>query len=193
MQQREAAEIYYEAFQHKLTPILGMPQQAKDILHTSMHTNNAFAAVQEGQLLGLVGFHHEGQHLVDVRFGALVKAFGMIGGSWRAMLGSLLARSPAPGELLMDGIAVHPQARGQGVGTHLFAALFAFAVERAYKRIRLDVVNSNPRARQLYERLGFIAVSTASVPFMKPFGFTTVTTMTLRINTDKAWSHVQNE
>lgn len=75
MQQREAAEIYYEAFQHKLTPILGMPQQAKDILHTSMHTNNAFAAVQDSQLLGLVSFHRPRQ-VGDVAAVKLLPAFG---------------------------------------------------------------------------------------------------------------------
>ncbi len=174
---RRAAEIYHEAFQQKLQHILGTPEEAIPILEAAMQSDNAFVALLDGVVVGIVGFHYGDQQLLDVKYSALVEKFGILRGSWRAILGLLLSRSPEPGELLLDGIAVHADARGQGVGTRLFDAIFAFAKEANFTRIRLDVVNSNPRARQLYERLGFIATKTEHVPFMQSFGFTASTTM----------------
>jgi ribosomal protein S18 acetylase RimI-like enzyme len=78
----------------------------------------------------------------------------------------------------MDGIVVHPSARGQGIGTQLLEALFQYAREHGFARVRLDVVDTNPRARQLYERQGFVAVKTRQYPFLRRvLGFAAVTTM----------------
>ncbi|NDJ63029.1 MAG: GNAT family N-acetyltransferase [Chloroflexi bacterium] len=189
MYQRQAAEIYYEAFRQKLTPILGEREQAVELLTRSMRPANAFAAVRDERLLGLVGFHYDGQQLIDVRLRTLVETFGWLQGTRRALIGLLVGRTPKRGELLLDGIAVHADARGQGVGSRLFAAIFAFAAEQGCTQIRLDVVDSNPRARQLYERLGFVAAKTARVPFMQPMGFTAVTTMTLDLQKAEGDAH----
>ena len=44
--------------------------------------------------------------------------------------------------------------------------------------MRLDVVDTNPRARQLYERKGFVAVSSNTYPLTQRFfGFSGSTTM----------------
>ena len=55
------------------------------------------------------------------------------------------------------GIALIPEARGQGVGTELLAALLGLARERGCARISLSVAIANP-ARVLYERFGFVKV-----------------------------------
>jgi ribosomal protein S18 acetylase RimI-like enzyme len=51
-------------------------------------------------------------------------------------------------------IAVSAEARGQGVGTLLLAALLATARSHQFDRMSLSVDRENP-ARTLYERLGF--------------------------------------
>jgi ribosomal protein S18 acetylase RimI-like enzyme len=45
--------------------------------------------------------------------------------------------------------------RGQGHGTALVEAALEVARERGCRRVELDVQDDNPRARALYERLGF--------------------------------------
>ena len=56
-------------------------------------------------------------------------------------------------------IAVHPAAQGLGIGSALFAALFARAssLEPAVTRIELTARSGNVGALRLYERLGFVA------------------------------------
>jgi len=177
-QQRQAAAIYYDAFRQKISSMVGEDADtAVDNLIEAMHPENAFVAMREGQVLGLVGFQHGGRKLVDVRLGSLIRRYGLFSGLWRGLLDTIMARHPQRGEFLLDGIAVHTDARGQGVGTRLFDAVFAFAREQGYTHVRLDVVDTNPRARQLYERLGFVAVQTIRVPFLRSLGFTAVTTM----------------
>ena len=94
----------------------------------------------------------------------------------------LLDRKPTPDELLMDGIVVHSDARGRGVGTRLFEELEAHARDAGKTSIRLDVVDTNPGARRLYERLGFIAVKTERTPYLRRvMGFSASTTMVKRL------------
>jgi len=90
----------------------------------------------------------------------------------------LFERSPRQGELLMDGITVSADYRGQGVGTQLFDALVDYAKENGYQAIRLDVIDTNPHARRLYDRLGFVAERTNNFEVLRPLlGFGAATTM----------------
>lgn len=78
----------------------------------------------------------------------------------------------------MDGIAVDPAMRGRGVGSLLIEEVAAVAVEQGCREVRLDVIDTNPRARALYERRGFTAVRTEHTPYLRGLlGFGAVTTM----------------
>ncbi len=54
------------------------------------------------------------------------------------------------------GIAVHPSARGSGLGATFMQYLHAAAATRGAKSIRLKVYAHNARAKALYERLGYV-------------------------------------
>ena len=69
-------------------------------------------------------------------------------------------------------------ARGQGVGSALLKAIIAEARRRGYHHVRLDVIDTNSRARALYERIGFVASDTHQLgPLRHVFGFRATTTM----------------
>jgi ribosomal protein S18 acetylase RimI-like enzyme len=85
----------------------------------------------------------------------------------------------------MDGIAVAPDVRGRGVGTLLIEEVAAVAAEQDCREVRLDVIDTNPRARALYERRGFTAVRTESTPYLRRLlGFGAVTTMHRPVEAD---------
>ena len=87
-------------------------------------------------------------------------------------------RKAAFEELIMGGIAVHFNARGEGVGSHLFKEVAAYAKEHNFDRVRLDVIDINTKAKILYERMGFKSVKTESFPYLKwLLGFSDSTTM----------------
>ncbi len=78
----------------------------------------------------------------------------------------------------MDGIVVDGEARGKGIGSMLLDQIIDYAKEHKFKSIRLDVIDSNPRAQKLYETKGFVASSVESFPYLKwLIGFSGSTTM----------------
>lgn len=90
---------------------------------------------------------------------------------------------PTRGELYVDGIAVDPAVRGQGIGTRLMAEIAAVGREGRFRWVRLEVVDTNPRAQRLYERLGYRVTDVQRFGYMRRFiGFGGVTTMELDLD-----------
>lgn len=72
---------------------------------------------------------------------------------------SLVPPTPLPSNAhvtMIDGLAVHPEVRGRGVGEALVTAAVEHARHEGRRRIRLRVLGTNAPARRLYERLGFV-------------------------------------
>jgi ribosomal protein S18 acetylase RimI-like enzyme len=144
----------------------------------------AFAAISGVVLAGIAGFHtDEGSFTGGFLSGSaayreLVSRLGILSGSRAALVISLYERSPTPGELLMDGIAVRHDFRGQGIGSQLLNMIYEFAASNGFDHVRLEVVDTNPRAQKLYERVGFQAVKSEQFPYLrKILGFGGYTTM----------------
>ena len=115
-------------------------------------------------------------------FRDLARVYGLFGAAWRLALLSLLERDTENRRFLMDGIFVAPEARGRGVGARLLDAIAQEATARGYAELRLDVIDSNTRARALYEREGFTAIGSQPMGWLGPvFGFRSATTMVRRL------------
>lgn len=63
-------------------------------------------------------------------------------------------------EAVLIAAVVVPELRSRGIGTALMAAAEELVCSRGYGAIVLGVEDSNPRARALYERLGYDAFAT---------------------------------
>lgn len=68
------------------------------------------------------------------------------------------------GILRIAAIAVDEKARGKGLGSLMLESIFAKAHREGFKAVRLEVVDTNPRAKKLYESLGFGVVETHAYP-----------------------------
>lgn len=64
---------------------------------------------------------------------------------------------PHPGAGSLWQLAVHPALQSCGIGTVLIGAAEQRILARGLERAELSVELSNPRARALYERLGYVA------------------------------------
>ncbi|MEU9576503.1 GNAT family N-acetyltransferase [Streptomyces chilikensis] len=176
--ERRAAELYWDAFGRKLGPALNPPDRAVPFIAAHLNADRAVCALLDGRLVGLAGYQHGGRAFTGGSARAVLRAYGPLRGLHRLLLLALFERHPAPGQLVMDGIAVHPDVRGRGVGSLLIEEVAAVAAERDCREIRLDVIDTNPRARALYERRGFTPVRTEHTPYLRRLlGFGAVTTM----------------
>jgi len=179
-----AVELYDEAFGKKFSVAVRNKEDRKQLFTKGLALKYAIGAVSQKGLLGIAGFHAaEGSLTGAIGYRDLVSQLGFFKGNRAAVVFSLYERQPKPGELVMDGIAVRSDARGMGVGSTLLDEIRKYAEQHGYNRVRLDVIDTNPKAKKLYERLGFEAVKTENFPYLKRFlGFGGVTTMELSVH-----------
>lgn len=180
---RQIADLYWAAFGDKLGRVMGPKHRALGFIEDLLDPTHALCARDAtGALLGVAGFKTHKGALVDGKWHDMARHYGWLGSIWRVGFLALLERDTENVRFLMDGIFVARHARGKGVGTALLHAICDEAVSRGYREVRLDVIDTNPRARALYEREGFIAGEVQSLgPLKYVFGFKSATTMIRRL------------
>ena len=177
---RQSAALHFDAFADKIGGILGRDGRGENFFAEIIDSEFGICAVSndESKLYGVAGFKTTEGSLIDGSLDDIQKFYGRLGGFWRGIALSFLERKIEPDRLLMDGIAVIPEMRGQGIGSALLNAIVKEARDRGKSQVRLDVIVNNPKARALYERAGFIAEKSQSLgPLKFVFGFKSATTM----------------
>ncbi len=175
----QAADLYWQAFGGKLGRVMGPERRALAFLHDVIRADHAIVALDDqGQLLGLLGFKSPAGSFAGGDPTQMRRHYGLLGSAWRVPLLWLLGREVDNDRFLIDGLCVARQARSLGIGSALLSAACDRARARGYAAIRLDVVDTNWRARQLYERHGFKVVQTSPIGLLRlAFGFSAAHTM----------------
>lgn len=128
------------------------------VLSRCLRYENALYAVYEGKVVGFAGLETGDGFFMALSYRALRQTFGVPGGAWRyAAYGifRLLHGSTPPSSVHIDPLVVSAEARGLGIGTRLLEAVFAWSKEADRRKVLLEVVDTNPLAKKLYERVGF--------------------------------------
>lgn len=150
-----ASELFLSAFAEKFVPILGDDLKATKLIRSSIVVSSCFVALEDNKLLGVLAIQTENQNFLNPSFKDLVAHYGLWGALTKGVALDFLQHKPKPKELHVEGIAVVDVAQGKGIGTKLFEVLMSFAQTHSFKKITLEVIDTNQRALQLYERLGF--------------------------------------
>jgi len=178
-----AAQLYDVAFGEKLALAIPNAEDRLKLLSTAMQLQYSIGAFDGKRLIGLAGFSTpDGSLTGGIDYRGLLSELGWIKGNRAAAVFSLYERKAKPEELLMDGIVVDSEYRGKGIGSKLFAKLIELGSVERYSSIRLDVIDTNPNAKRLYERLGFQAEKTEHFEYLRNLlGFGASTTMIYRL------------
>ncbi|MFD3532610.1 GNAT family N-acetyltransferase [Streptomyces sp. NPDC058664] len=180
--EEQVAALYWEAFGRKLAPALDPPDAGRAFIAAHLQHDRGVTALTDGRVVGVAGYRLGDRALTGGGVKDVLSAYGLFRGLPRLAILALFEREPAEGELVMDGIAVEAAHRGTGIGGLLLREIATLAADHGCRRIRLDVIDANPRARALYERHGFTAVRTERTPWLRGLmGFGAVTTMHRRI------------
>ena len=146
--------MFCDAFPEIIVPVFGSVEQCARLLEGSIANDRILIAVSGDRLVGFAGLHYSAKQWFDPSVSQLVRL--MHCSTFRVVaMGIVLFKRPKPDTLHLDTLAVHPDVRGQGIGTQLIEAVEALAQSEGKRRVALDVEDINPRAKQLYERLGF--------------------------------------
>ncbi|MEU6881039.1 GNAT family N-acetyltransferase [Streptomyces sp. NPDC046712] len=176
--EEQVAALYWEAFGRKLAPALNPPDVGRAFIAAHLQHDRGVTALTGGRVVGVAGYRLGGRALTGGGVKDVLSTYGLFRGLPRLAVLALFERAPGEGELLMDGIAVEAAHRGTGIGSLLLREIAALAADHGCRRIRLDVIDVNPRAKALYERHGFTAVRTEQTPYLRGLmGFGAVTTM----------------
>lgn len=163
-----AAELYDAAFGSKLSIAIPNPISRMAVLKEGFNPVFSFVAVSTDEMVGIAGFKTaQGSLTGGISFRVLKEGIGYWGAIRAVLVLALLERKQSAGQLLMDGIGVSPKMRGRGIGTKLLHSLMEYAKKEGYRSVRLDVIDTNPAARRLYERVGFIPVKTKKFTYLK--------------------------
>ncbi len=150
-----AVKLLLNALGDKFTPILGENNKAKQLLGLSINKDNCLLVENEIGLLGFLAFQIKETNFLNPIMKDLISVYGLFGGMKKAIGLSLLKNKTKSDEIYIEAVAVSEFSRGMGIGTMLLDALFVFSKEKGCKTITLEVIDTNIRAIELYEKTGF--------------------------------------
>ncbi|MDB5659656.1 MAG: GCN5-related N-acetyltransferase [Cypionkella sp.] len=175
----EAVRLYWQAFGGKLGRVMGPEPKALQFLFRVLRLQHAIVALdEEGGLLGMAGFKTSAGSFAGGEVADIRAVYGSLGAAWRLPLLWMLSDAADEDRLLLDGICVGASVRGLGIGSALLARMEAQARQHGYAAVRLEVIDSNWRARALYQRLGYRVEKTQQLGLLRyAFGFRAAITM----------------
>lgn len=166
----------------KLQFVFGDRHKAELLISTCLFADRFFVAYTDSTAVGIAGLEYGNKNYIEIDKRA-VKILGLE--SFRLLFWELMGifEGLAPGEVHVQALAVSAQARGKGVGHSLLDAVIRAAKSNGYSYVRLEVIDTNTRAKRLYERIGFKESKTRVIPypFRRLTGFGSVIEMRYKI------------
>lgn len=159
-QRAQCAEILYAAFHQKIGMLklfTRSQEQTLRLIEHSLQPEMGIYALQHGRLVGVAGLQSHKQTFMVISMRDLFAEFGTLGGLLRLFWLWLMSwgETPRREHLRIEMLAVDASTRGGGVGTCLLQAVIDKARREGYRAVVLEVMDTNPDARRLYERIGF--------------------------------------
>lgn len=169
-QQQDApalARLYVDAFGSKLHWAFGgyvdaMPALVQELLIAEqMRLSETLVAEVDGQVAGMAVLRRDHTHRPKwLTIWRLVRRHVR---GWRNLTATFIMTAMCsnlctPTRSYLESLAVEARYRGQGIGTALLERCFEESRQAGKREISLHVVDTNPHAKRLYERMGFRTV-----------------------------------
>ena len=180
-------KVYDEAFGSKLSLAIPSDTKRQLIISEGLVAENLIVATVGEELAGVASVRTRGGRYADggmsgesVSWSMLRQHLGTFGALRAVSVLVFADHKPEADELYLAEIAVAAAARGRGIGSRLLAEVEAIAREEGKARIQLEVIDTNPRAQELYARQGYVVVKTDRFGYLRRFiGFGGFYTMDL--------------
>jgi ribosomal protein S18 acetylase RimI-like enzyme len=172
-------QLFCDTFPEVIVPVFGSVKRCALLLEASLVSDRILTAISDDQLIGFAGLHFSGQEWFGPNLRQLLSVLRMrilrVAG-----MGIFLFKRPKSDALHLDTLAVQVECRGQGIGAQLIGAVEARAQSEGKARVTLDVEDIKPRAKCLYERIGFCETKFEKVPWPWRRAFTFSGTFRMR-------------
>lgn len=177
----KVAELYFDIFSRKLSSVLGR-RAALNMIADHIASNRIIVARDDKQIVGIAGLKHDGTGFFAPNRHDFLTQYGAIVGRVRFALWTAVQTNPRPHQLLLDGLGVQADLRSRGIGAALLKAVDQRAKELDKTEVILEVIDTNRRAKILYERFGYQTVLTTRRWMFRLAGFSSADLMLHRLN-----------
>ncbi len=177
------SQILYKAFETKFTPILKKvsPSQAIDIIKQTLLPTSGLIGREGSKIIGVAILSSKKAPSLNIDK-TLIKKIGFIPYKYFKYVFHVETINDEE-TIKIELLAINKKARGKGYGSKLLSEIIKYSRQEKYKRILLDVVDTNPRAKMLYKRIGFKTTKKHySGVLTKAFGYSSEEEMSLNIN-----------
>lgn len=163
------ATLIYDSFENQFQYTLGPRYKGVSFIADSLQSEYGLIAFQENEFVGIGGAKTEKGELIQIRFSRWLYTYHI------RTLRSFFIGFPflyerhESGVLTLASLSVKKAARGQGIGTQIIKEFIHYGSVNGFHTLKLEVVNSNPKAKMLYDRLGFTTRRYTSIP--RPWSF----------------------
>jgi len=151
----QALDIYYFAFRRKIRALIKIKEKALAIHKKSLNSDRVLYALSGSRVVGVLGLHYDNKNFMEIKYKYLREHFNPIQSYFIYFIYKIMSPKLNSDVIRIDSIAVDEDIRGKGIGSLLIKKVFEFAKDKGFKEIILEVVDTNPKAKKLYERLGF--------------------------------------
>jgi ribosomal protein S18 acetylase RimI-like enzyme len=118
-------------------------------------------AIDNNIIVGLVGRRSSSQNFIYTVAAAkqIIGFYGIFTGLkviFRGLRFELIVSPPTKGRVCLHNLGVCPDSQGKGYGQQMIKHFMANEKNKKNTHVCLDVAATNPRAKSLYQRLGFV-------------------------------------
>ncbi len=158
----DLAQLLWEGFERKFRWPLRNADISRAFFTDTFVPDSLTAAVDTttGATVGVMVTSDPDHRASTNELAAIRRQFFLPEAAIRLAILSLLDPPLRPNELYVNSLVVSDKARGQGVGSALLNHADRTTEQRGLATVSLDVIDSNPGARRLYERQGFRVTGT---------------------------------
>jgi ribosomal protein S18 acetylase RimI-like enzyme len=174
------AALYFDIFSRKLGAVLGR-RAAVPMIADHISEDRIIVACDGEEVVGIAGLNYDGIGFFVPNHRGFLKHYGPLVGRVRAGLWASVQTNPRPHQLHLEGIGVQADLRSRGIGTALLEAVDRRTRDVGKTEVILEVVDTNPRAKALYERFGYRTVLTTRRWMFRFAGFTSADLMLRRL------------
>ena len=165
-QRIKIAKMLYETFEHIFSNIFGNKNKTILLISTCIQDDRTLVAFKDDLAVGLAGLQYCGKSFIDPSLKQVTRIFGLE--TFRVLLFGgifLFFNKRTQKEIHLESLAVTTDEQGKGIGSKLLYFVIDYARLKGFSQIRLEVKDSNPNAKRLYERIGFKEKRVQKIPY----------------------------
>jgi ribosomal protein S18 acetylase RimI-like enzyme len=143
---------------------MGPRSLAVPFFATQLVPRFALLATRQGDLVGMAAAKTSAGELLSIKFLPWIRYYRLRAFRSFVIGAPFYFEHRKQSVLILSSLSVDPSMRSQGIGTIIVNEFLRVGKTKGFQSVGLEVINTNMRAKLLYERLGFRVVKYTKIP-----------------------------